>query len=530
VTSSLARLWRFVVPRTLYGQLALIIIVGVAGSQIIGVALSLREYQRGGTELFTSVIVDRVASFTNLFESLRPQDRERTAAVMSRATFLVDVVGERTATATTGTTHEAATTLRTDLLARLGGGYEIEVGASTAAVTAEMMRKSDHGSFPPRFDGGPAGGMGRPGPEHWPPGRAPGPPADESYLSQVWDAIVSPFRSPSRSSEMEARRRFQHNDLAPNSLIQVRLSDGSWLRFHWSVPTRVFSIPPALAFNWLVLLIAAVVVSIVAAQLAIRPLKRLANAADDLSRDLKARPLVEDGPAEVREAARAFNRMHVRLATYLNSRTQMLLAMSHDMKTPLTRLRLRSELLDENEVSERIKSDLAEMESLVMSTLDYMRGSENREAPVQVDIRALVSAICNDHPVWMDKVAVEAGPPVVTAARPVLLRRAISNLVDNAIRYGDRADVSFSRNEAGESVIGIVDSGPGIADAHLEDVFKPFFRVEESRNRATGGTGLGLAIAREIVEAHGGRIELRNRRGTERGLEARIILPARIGQ
>ncbi|MEP7156707.1 MAG: ATP-binding protein [Betaproteobacteria bacterium] len=528
----MARLLRLVVPRSLYGQLALIIILGVAGSQIVGVALSLREYQRGGTELFTSVIVDRVASFTNLFESLRPQDRERTAAVMSRASFLVDVVAEKSALPVSGLAHEAATALRGDLLGRLGASYEIEVGASTPVITAEMLRKTDRGALM-RPDGGPGlppgMGIGRPGPEHRPPGRS-GPPADEGYFSQVWDAIAAPFRTPTRAAEVDARRRFLHSDLAPNSLIQIRLTDGSWLRFHWSAPTRVFSIPPALAFNWLVLLIAAVAVSVVAAQLAIRPLRRLSNAADNLSRDLKAKPLEEDGPREVAEAARAFNRMHVRLATYLNSRTQMLLAMSHDMKTPLTRLRLRSELLDENEISERIKADLAEMESLVMSTLDYMRGSENREAPVQVDIRALVSAICNDHPVWTDKVVIEAGPPVVLAARPVLLRRAISNLVDNAIRYGDRAELSFSKSAAGECVISIVDDGPGIAEEHLQDVFKPFYRVEESRNRATGGTGLGLAIAREIIEAHGGHIELRNRAGSQSGLEAKVILPARTGQ
>jgi protein-histidine pros-kinase len=165
------------------------------------------------------------------------------------------------------------------------------------------------------------------------------------------------------------------------------------------------------------------------------------------------------------------------------------------------------------------------MESLVMSTLDYLRGSEISEAPSDIDARAMVSAICEDHPVWMHQVSIEAGGPVVLRARPSLLRRALSNLIDNAIRYGDRASVSFPGGRAGVRVVLISDYGPGIAEAHLQDVMKPFFRIEDSRNRATGGTGLGLAIAKEIIESAGGRITLSNRTD---GLDAEVELPGPI--
>jgi signal transduction histidine kinase len=281
------------------------------------------------------------------------------------------------------------------------------------------------------------------------------------------------------------------------------------------------SLSPFLILNWILLLAAALAVSVFAARLATRPFKRLANAAEGLSRDLNAKPLAEDGPDEAREAARAFNRMHDRLAGYLNSRSRMLMAMSHDLKTPLTRLRLRSELLEESEVSERIKADLDEMEALIKTTLDYLRGSETREEAMVVEVRALVSAICEDHPVWCDAIKVQDGPAIPVPARPMLLRRALSNVLDNAVRYGERAEVNISI-AGGNAVIAIRDFGPGIAENQLENVFKPFVRLEESRNRATGGSGLGLAIARELIEAHGGRIELINR---QPGLEVHVSLP-----
>lgn len=557
---------RWLVPRTLFGQIALIIILGIAGSQAVSVMLSLREYQRGGNEFFVSIHGDRIVSVTSLFESLRPQDREAIASALSRMPFLIDVAAEKAEVRPIVLQQESgADGLQADLSRRLGTQHEVVIGAAVESVTEEMIRKSDRSRF--RRDPGrePVPGMGfggapmkiereagrepGSGPGGFPPsaridrdgprrelGTQPEPaegaplkgefgdkprPMPKSDMappgSSWWSGMTRP-----RASDLDATsRRVMRAENATTPLIQVRLTDGSWLRFQSLMPTRVFSISPLLMFNWGLLLIAALVVSVIAAQLVIRPLKRLSNAADTLARDLNAPPLEDKGPAEVRAAAAAFNRMHERLATYLNSRTRMLMAMSHDLKTPLTRLRLRSELLDEGEVSDRIKSDLAEMESLVMSTLEYMRGSENREPTVAVEVRALASAICHDHPIWADKVTVEQGAGIIIKTRPALLRRALSNLIDNAVRYGERAEISFvvANNELS---IRIRDHGPGVPAQYLEEVFKPFFRVEDSRNRATGGTGLGLAIVKEIIEAQGGRVALANRGD---GLEATITLP-----
>jgi len=527
-------------PRTLFGQITLIIILGIAGSQLVSVVLSLREFQRGGNEFFASIHGDRIVSFTGLFESLRPQDRESIAGALSRMPFLIDVAVDKADVRPIALAQEGgAEALQTDLSRRLGPRHEVLVGAAVHAVTQEMIRRSDRSRF--RRDPGPGTGFGgapmkfdreirrEPG---TPPeliegtrmkgefgGRPRPPPKGDPAPSgsNWWSGMTRPG-----APDFDATsRRVMKAESATTPLIQVRLTDGTWLRFQSLMPTRVFSISPLLMFNWTLLLIAALIVSVIAAQLVIRPLKRLSNAADTLARDLNAPPLADKGPAEVRAAAAAFNRMHERLATYLNSRTRMLMAMSHDLKTPLTRLRLRSELLDESEISDHIKSDLAEMESLIMSTLEYMRGSENREPPVAVEVRALVSAICHDHPIWADKVAVEQGVALIVKTRPALLRRALSNLIDNAVRYGERAEISFATVN-NELAIRIRDHGPGVPAQHLEDVFKSFFRVEDSRNRATGGTGLGLAIVKEIVEAQGGRVTLAN---LGDGLEATVTLP-----
>jgi len=504
---------RWLVPRTLFGQISLIIVLGIAGSQLFSVMLSLREYQRGGSEFFASIQGERITSFTTLFESLRPQDREPIASALSRMPFLIDVAAGKTEVRPLPSPMDAEMeVLQADLARRVGAQHEVLIGAAIESVTSEMIRKSDRS----RVRREPGEGFRMNGE----PGARPPPPSG-SETSPPPPSWISPLLK-SRPADFDANtRRVMKAEGANTPLIQVRLTDGTWLRFQSLMPTRVFSLSPLLMFNWTLLLVAALVVSVIAAQLVIRPLKRLSNAADTLARDLNAPPLDDKGPSEVRAAAAAFNRMHERLANYLNSRTRMLMAMSHDLKTPLTRLRLRSELLDEGEISERIKSDLAEMESLVMSTLEYMRGSENREPLVQVEARALVSAICHDHPIWADKVTTEEGAAIIVRARPALLRRALNNLIDNAVRYGERADVSLSTANS-ELVIRIRDHGQGVPPQHLEDVFKPFFRVEDSRNRATGGTGLGLAIAREIVEAQGGHIVLAN---LVDGLEVKVMLP-----
>ena len=272
--------------------------------------------------------------------------------------------------------------------------------------------------------------------------------------------------------------------------------------------------------------LAIAVITLLAMRWAVRPLQRLARAADALGRDLAGAPLAETGPREVRQAAHAFNTMQNRLASYLNDRLRILAAVSHDLKSPITRLKLRAEMLADAAQREKFLSDLDEMEAMIAATLDFLRGESRQESGVLLDINALVSTLCDDMQAQNGHIEIsgEASRPLL--ARPQALRRCLANLLDNAVRYGKSAGggIRITLQDGAEALtLHIDDNGPGIPDSELEQMFEPFRRGEASRNRATGGTGLGLAIARNLARAHGGDVMLRNR--PEGGLRATLVLP-----
>jgi signal transduction histidine kinase len=271
-----------------------------------------------------------------------------------------------------------------------------------------------------------------------------------------------------------------------------------------------------------VLLAGVVLVSLLAVRWATRPLNTLADAAEELGRDIQRPPLPEAGPVEVRRAARAFNTMQSRLARFIGDRTRIFAAMSHDLKTPITRLRLRAELLDDPAVRAKFAADLAEMESMVGSTLDFLRGLESAEAARPIDMAALLESLQADFSEGGAKVSVEAPGLRPYPGRAQALKRCLANLVENAVKYGGAAKVT-ALDGSDRLEIRIRDEGPGIAQADLDRVFDPFYRVEASRNRETGGTGLGLTIARGIARGHGGDVVLRNH--PDGGLEALLTLP-----
>lgn len=256
----------------------------------------------------------------------------------------------------------------------------------------------------------------------------------------------------------------------------------------------------------------------------VRPLRVLAQAAQSLGEDLSRPPLPEDGPTEVRQATQAFNTMQRRLASFIDERTRMLTALSHDLKTPLTRMRLRTELLDDDEARPRFEADLREMEAMVAQTLDFMRGLGGHEARTQVDVNALLQALQADQQAMGRKVAIEGQAVLPLVGVPSLLRRALGNLVDNAVLYGGGATIRVDDSPQ-RLVLHVLDTGPGLPQADLERVFEPFFRLETSRNRASGGTGLGLGIVRNIARLHGGEVSLGNR--PTGGLDAELSLPRR---
>lgn len=304
-------------------------------------------------------------------------------------------------------------------------------------------------------------------------------------------------------------------------LMEVRLRDGSHLLIHGQ---RV----PMPVSNWVfgLLLVQLTVLAWCgwqAVRLVTRPLAQLATVAEELGPDLKATVLDETGPAEVARAARAFNAMQRRIAAYMDERVEILAAISHDLQTPMTRMRLRTELMDDGPVRDKLRHDLDAMQALVKQGMAYARTLHgDTEAPQKMDLDALLSALVADYQDTGQPVALDGqlGVPVVT--RPHALRRILNNLIDNAIKFGGDALVRLSASEHALT-IAVLDRGPGIPADQLDAVTKPFYRVEGSRNRDTGGTGLGLAIAQQLAVAIGAKLSLHNREGG--GLEARLTLP-----
>ncbi|TIP94432.1 MAG: HAMP domain-containing protein, partial [Mesorhizobium sp.] len=262
-------------------------------------------------------------------------------------------------------------------------------------------------------------------------------------------------------------------------------------------------------------------IAIFGAQAIARPLRRLANAAELFGRGEAVPRLPESGPDDIRQTAEAFNRMQERLQRFVEDRTRMLAAISHDLRTPLTSLRLRAEFVQDHDLQEKMLKTIEEIQTMTEAALAFAREDAAVEETRTVDLSALVGSLCDDLADLGQNVTVSDGPKVLYRCRPDSLRRAIRNLVENAIRYGEQAKVSLVRRTDSLDIM-VEDAGPGIPPGEMEQVFAPFFRLEQSRNRETGGVGLGLSIARAIARHHGGDIVLENR---SNGLRAIIRLP-----
>jgi signal transduction histidine kinase len=332
------------------------------------------------------------------------------------------------------------------------------------------------------------------------------------------------FRQTAAAAEWrrEHRRKLHHMSL----IASVLLTDGRWLNVETLLPRP----SPAAALPSLIGTgVMAVAISVIVALMIrrmTRPMADLAAAAERLGRGEAVPPVPERGPEDVRLTTRAFNRMHGRLQRFVQDRTRMLAAISHDLRTPLTSLRLRAEFVDEEETRTKILETLDEMERMTEATLAFAREEARREDTRTVDLAALVESLCEDlRDLDMD-VTYNGPPSLLYPCRSVSLKRAARNLIENAVTYGERARVTLARADQ-EVSIAIEDDGPGIPEADFERVFAPFVRLEESRSQETGGIGLGMAIARSIVRGHGGDIALANRR--EGGLRVTIHLP-RVGQ
>ncbi len=300
----------------------------------------------------------------------------------------------------------------------------------------------------------------------------------------------------------------------------LTLSDGSPLTI--DVHPRMTPIAQWLPYVLILQLLLLILCCWFAVRLAIRPLVALGDAADALDPNTQSAPLDESGPTELARAARAFNAMRGRIARFVEERVQILAAISHDLQTPITRMKLRAEMADDSDEKRKMLNDLSEIQTLVQEGLAYARSAHgDGEKASRVDLGSFVESLAYDYQDTGKDVTVlqNAGGAIVT--RPHALRRVLTNLIDNAIKFGGSAELRV-RRDRDVVAIEVLDRGTGIPDDQLEAVLKPFVRLEQSRSRETGGTGLGLAIAHELTTAIGGTLTLRNRDGGGLAAEVRL--------
>jgi signal transduction histidine kinase len=317
-------------------------------------------------------------------------------------------------------------------------------------------------------------------------------------------------------------------------LIAMHLPDGGWLNLKVPIePPRVWHSPMFLA-AFLLMTVTAAGLTLWAVRRLTGPVRTLAAAAEALGRDVNAPPLPESGPSEVATAAVAFNTMAARIRRFVADRTEMLTAMGHDLRTPITRLKLRAEFVEDDEQRGKMLADLEELETMVSATLAFGRDASTTEQVVSLDLAELLRTVLDEtgdiRPESAARLAYHGPPHLTVRARPLALKRALNNLVSNAVIYGDCARVSLIPVADDLVLVEVEDDGPGIPLGDLERVFEPFYRGEPSRNRETGGVGLGLPIARNILRAHGGDVALANRpppaNGTGCcGVRATVTLP-----
>jgi len=305
-------------------------------------------------------------------------------------------------------------------------------------------------------------------------------------------------------------------------MLGVQLNDGSWLVF--SVARRTWGMPLADRWAmWLCFLAASItIVTAFAARQFARPIERLAMAVRQFGMNPRAPPIAETGPRELRQVINTFNAMQAQIQKFVAYRTMMLAAISHDLRTPLTRMRLRGEFIEDQEQQSRLFRDVDEMQNMVDEALAFFRDDATAEETTSFDLPHLLLNIANDYADQNIAIGYVGPAHAAYRGRPFNLTRAFTNLIDNAAKYAKTPEIELCCEETA-FVVTISDRGLGIPPDALDEVFRPYYRVDKSRSRSTGGVGLGLTVAQAIVQGHGGEIVLKNRPGG--GLEVRVVLP-----
>ena len=460
------------IPRSLFGRLILILIGGLLLAQLVSTGLLLKDRGDIIRENTGLQLVQRIASLVYLLNETAAEERPRIVRAFNTPLFRTGLSDRPLSPASEA---KPARHLEMLLHQSLNRTTRLQIHTTSLRTDIEPSRHNDR--HPPR------------------------------------DVRERPFAPD--------KRRFRRP--RPGALqASIELVDGQWLNIQRPLPEAFANWPMKILAYLGVLLVSIILLSLLAVRWVTRPLNTLAGAAENLGKDISRPALPENGPKEVKRAARAFNTMQTRLRRYIEDRSQVLAAVSHDLKTPITRLRLRSALLQDEPLQQRFNRDLDEMEQMVQATLDYLRGTESKEQPVPININALLGSLQDDAEELGWEMTLSGSRVAPYRGRPLALKRCLMNLIENAVRYGKAADVRIEESDQYLTVI-VADRGQGVAEDDLESLFNPFYRGEASRARESGGTGLGLGIARNIARAHGGDVILR--RGPNDGLEAVVTLP-----
>ena len=452
------RLKLSVFPSTLFARMALILLAGLLAAQLASLWLQWGERATVVSQARGQNFVDRVAETVRVLEASAPARRGEALTAVQSRDWRVTLIKDDQILPNTPRGQ-----IQASLGARLGGGREIRS----------------------EFAGG---GMQRGNPM----------------------GMGMQHGNPMGTQQQGMRT------------LDVRLGDGQWVRISAQSEADAPALSKDLITNLLITMLIVIAVVMIAVRQATKPLKYLAEAADTLGRNLEAAPLAEEGPAETRRAAQAFNRMQARIRSLVDERARALAAVSHDLRTPLTRLRLRAELVKDDSLRDQLAADMDSMTGMLDATLDYLRGLQDTEAVRPIDMNALLQSLVEDAAVLGKAISVQGLAQSPYTGRLSALRRALQNLIDNAIKYGHSAGIRVE-DDAGTLRLIVEDEGPGIAPAELGRVTEPYYRPDASRSRATGGVGLGLSIAKDIAFMHGGELVLANR--PQGGLSAALVLP-----
>ncbi len=458
------------VPKSLFGQTLAILLAGFVVSQVVGYLIYAQDRGQAVRAIGGFAAAERIANVARLVRDAPDNWRQRIVAGLSDPSFHVALSAEPPQMSPVSGADSVAVAIRDFLVSQLSLGSSQQPLVSASPATGSPF-----------------------------PGSAP--------MAGRPMMMMHPFGNVGGFRSLD---------------VAIPLPGGKWLNFATTLPQT----GPALSAQFIASLAVMAIIILVASIWAVRrvtfPLASLAAAAQRLGGNLAAPPVPETGTIEVRQASHAFNTMQTRLRGLIENRTRMIAAISHDLRTPLTLLRLRAENVADGQERDKMLATIDEMDRMIAATLQAARDEAKAEGRRRTDLTALLASVVDDMADAGLPVEMDPSPPVIYECQPSALKRALTNLLDNAVKYGKRAQATIMSTPQDIQIV-IEDSGPGIPEGELAKVVQPFYRVEGSRSRETGGIGLGLAISLSVVEAHGGTLTLANR--SEGGLRACITLP-----